>query len=154
MVSHWSLSGHDSPQVFRTLLSILANLYYAVAWMVSTCPLHFKSSSPFTNLLGNVPRAPNTIGITVTFVLVFNWNHFEMRFLNLRINFFFFKFGRNVVKEETTQKKKKKKTTKMRKKKAAINKKLILRLRNLISKWFQLKTSKKNSVRTRLWKNK
>ena len=38
------------------------------------------------------------------------------------------KFGRNVVKEETTQK-----TTKMRKKR------LILRLRSLISKWFQLK---------------
>ena len=39
--------------------------------------------------------------------LSFNWNHFEMRLLNLRINFYL----------------------------------LILRLRSLISKWFQLKTS-------------
>ena len=52
------------------------------------------------------------------FVPVFNWNHFEMRLFNLRINFYLLrtfcphlgrrrpevKFGRNVVKEETTQK--------------------------------------------------
>ena len=57
----------------------------------------------------------------MTLIVVFNWNHFEMRFLNLRINFLFIadfyshldcfflrrpevKFGRNIVKEETTQK--------------------------------------------------
>ena len=50
------------------------------------------------------------------------------------------KFGRNVVKEETTQKK----AYQDEDKKSAMNKKLILRLRNLISKWFQLKTSTKN----------
>ena len=37
--------------------------------MVSTCPLLFKSSNPFTNPLGIVPSAPTTIVITVTFML-------------------------------------------------------------------------------------
>ena len=35
--------------------------------MVSTFPLISKSSSPFSNILGIVPSAPTTIGITVTF---------------------------------------------------------------------------------------
>ena len=36
MVFHWSLRDSKSPQVSRTLLSILAVLNYAVVWMVST----------------------------------------------------------------------------------------------------------------------
>ena len=36
MVSHWSLSYSKSPQVFGTLLSILADLNNEVVWMVST----------------------------------------------------------------------------------------------------------------------
>ena len=48
----------------RTLLSILNN---TVVWMGS-CPLISKSSIPFTNPWGIVPRAPTTIGITVTFM--------------------------------------------------------------------------------------
>ena len=40
-----------SPKVSRTLLSILAYLNYAVVWIVSNCPLIFKSSSPFINPL-------------------------------------------------------------------------------------------------------
>ena len=60
MVFHWSLSVSKSPQVFRTLLSILADLSNAVVWMASTCPLISMSSSPFTN--------PINIGITVTFI--------------------------------------------------------------------------------------
>ena len=36
--------------------------------MVSTRPLISKSSSPCTNLLVTVPRAPITIGITITFM--------------------------------------------------------------------------------------
>ena len=43
---HWSLSDSMSPEVSRTLLSILAVLNNAVAWMVSTRPLTSKSSSP------------------------------------------------------------------------------------------------------------
>ena len=67
MVSRWSLSDNKSSQVFKTLLSILANLNYAVVWMVSTHPLIPKYSSPCTNPFVTEPRAPITIGIIVTF---------------------------------------------------------------------------------------
>ena len=43
MVFHWSLSDSKSPQVSRTLLSILAVLNNAVVWMVSTRPPTSKS---------------------------------------------------------------------------------------------------------------
>ena len=80
MVFHWSLSDSKSPQVSRTLLSILAEspqvsrtllsilavLNNAVVWMVSTRPPTSKSSSPFSNPLVTVPNAPITIGIIVT----------------------------------------------------------------------------------------
>ena len=66
MVFHWSLSDSKSPQVSRTLLSILAVLINAVVWMVSTRPPTSKSSSPFSNPLVTVPNAPITIGIIVT----------------------------------------------------------------------------------------
>ena len=65
MVFHWS--DNKFPQVSRTLLSILADLSNVV-WTVSTQLLVSKSSSPFTNPLVIVPRAPITIGITVTFM--------------------------------------------------------------------------------------
>ena len=52
MVFQWSLSDRKTPKVSRTFLSILADLNNAVAWMVSTCPLIFKSYSPFTKSLG------------------------------------------------------------------------------------------------------
>ena len=50
------------------LSSILADLNNAVVWMVSACPIIFKSSSPFSNPLGIVPSTPITISITVTFM--------------------------------------------------------------------------------------
>ena len=68
MVFHWSLSHSKSPQVSRTLLSILADLNNAVVWMVSTRPLISKSFSSCTNPLVTVPRALITIGIIVTFM--------------------------------------------------------------------------------------
>ena len=68
MVFHWSLCDSKSPHVSRTLLSILANLNNAVVWTVSTRPVISKSSSPCTNPLVTVPRAPITIGIIVTFM--------------------------------------------------------------------------------------
>ena len=68
MVFHWSLSDSKSPQVYRTLLSILDDLNNAVVWMVSTHPLISKSSSPCTNPLVIVPRVPITIDIIVTFM--------------------------------------------------------------------------------------
>ena len=68
MVFHWRLSDSKSPQVSRTLLSILAVFSNAVVWMVSTQPPTSKSSRPFNNPLVTVPKAPITIGIIVTFM--------------------------------------------------------------------------------------
>ena len=68
MVSHWSLSDSKSPQVFRTLLSILAVLSNAVIWIVSTRPPTSYASRPFNNPLIIVPKAPITIGTIVTFM--------------------------------------------------------------------------------------
>ena len=64
---HWSLS-NKSPQVFRTLLSILADLSNAEFWTVYSRVVIFKSSSPCTNHLMTELRAPITIGIIVTFM--------------------------------------------------------------------------------------
>ena len=66
MVFPWSLSDSKSPQVSRTLLSILDVLNNVVVWMVFTRPPTSKSSSPFSNPLVTVPNAPITIGIIVT----------------------------------------------------------------------------------------
>ena len=66
MVFHWSLSDSMSPQVSRTLFSILAVLNNEVVWIVSTRPLTSKSSSPFSNPLVTVPNAPITVSIIVT----------------------------------------------------------------------------------------
>ena len=68
MVFHKSLRDSKSLQVSITLLCILADLNNAVVWMTSTRPLISKSSCHCTNLLLTVPRAPITIGITVTFM--------------------------------------------------------------------------------------
>ena len=68
MVFYWSLRDSKSPQVSRTLLSILAVLNNAVVWMVSTHPQTSKSSSPFNNPLVSVPNAPITIGIIAAFM--------------------------------------------------------------------------------------
>ena len=65
MVFHWTQSDSKSPQVSRTLLSILAVRNNVVVWIVSTRPLISKSSSPFCNPLVTVPNAPITIGIIV-----------------------------------------------------------------------------------------
>ena len=67
MVFYWSLRDSKSPEVSRTLLSILADLDNAEVWMFSTSLLISKSSTLYPNPLMNVPSAPITIGITVTF---------------------------------------------------------------------------------------
>ena len=66
MVLHLSLSDSKSPQVSRTLLSILAIFNNVVVWMVSTCLPTSKFSSHFSNPLVVVPNAPITISIIVT----------------------------------------------------------------------------------------
>ena len=68
MLSHWSLSDNKSPQVSKTLLSILADHKNAVVWMVSTHPLISKSSSLYTNPFVTVPRASIIIDIIATFM--------------------------------------------------------------------------------------
>ena len=66
IVFHCSLSDSKSPQVSRTLFSILAVLNNAVVWVVSTRSLTSKSSSAFNNPLVTVPKAPITNGKIVT----------------------------------------------------------------------------------------
>ena len=68
MVFLWSLSDSKSPQVNRTLLSILAVFKNAVIWMVSTRPPTSKSSRPFNNPLAPIPKAPIIIGTILTFM--------------------------------------------------------------------------------------
>ena len=87
MVFHWSLSDNKTPQVSRTLLSILANLNNAVVWMVSTRHLISKSSSPITNPLVTVTSAPITIGINVTFM--FNCFFSSQARLGTYLSFYF-----------------------------------------------------------------
>ena len=65
---NWSLSDSKSPQVFRTLLRILAVLGNAVVWIVSTRPPISKSTRPFNNPFVIVPNAPITIGTIATFM--------------------------------------------------------------------------------------
>ena len=67
MIYHWSLSDSKSPQVSRTLLSILVDVIDTLVWMVSAHSLISKSSTPRTNLSVTVSRAPVTICIIVTF---------------------------------------------------------------------------------------
>ena len=66
----WSMSDCKSPQVFRTFLSILADINNAVILMVSTGPFISKSSRLFINHLVTASRAPIIIGINVTFMFL------------------------------------------------------------------------------------
>ena len=49
MVFHWSLSESKSPQVSRTILSILSDRNNELVWMVSTRPVLSNFSSLYTN---------------------------------------------------------------------------------------------------------
>ena len=66
-VSQWYFSEvWVTASLFRTLLSILADLNNAVVRMVPILPPISNSSSPFSNSLKIVPSESATIGITVT----------------------------------------------------------------------------------------
>ena len=73
MVFHWSLSDSKSPQVSRTLLSILANLSNSVVWLISTRPLISDFYSHLTKPLGIIPSALITLSIndSLTFHVFF-----------------------------------------------------------------------------------
>ena len=77
MVFHLSLSDSKSPQVSRTLLSILAVLNNVVVWIVSTRPPTSKTSSPFSNSSVTVPNSPTTIVIIVTSMFLSFFNSLE-----------------------------------------------------------------------------
>ena len=96
MVLHWILSDNKSPQLSRTLLSILAEI-----WMVSTCPLISKSSIPFTNPLGGiVPIVPIPISIIVTFIFhSFCLVHWQCLNTNLSFHFLLFSLGGPLVRQ-------------------------------------------------------
>ena len=89
MVFNWSLGDSKSPQVSRTFLSILVVLNNAVVWMVSARP---PTSSPFNNPLVNVPKAPITIGIVITFMLHSFFFQFPSKVQVLILLFTFFQF--------------------------------------------------------------
>ena len=68
MVFQWSLIDHKSPQATRSLLSILTNSSGVVVCMVLILSLISTSSSIFFRFLKIFPKAPTTIGITLTFM--------------------------------------------------------------------------------------
>ena len=70
MVFHLCLSDSKFPQVSRTLLGILVDLYNALVWIVSIRPPISNSSISLSKPLVTVPNASITIGITTT--LTFN----------------------------------------------------------------------------------
>ena len=94
IVFHWSLSDSKSPQVSRTLLSILTVFNNAVVLIVPTRPPTTNSSSPFNNALVTMPNALITIGIIgmiVTFMFHSFFNsHSKLKVLILLFTFFQF----------------------------------------------------------------
>ena len=86
-----SWSDNKSPQGYRTILSIQADLSNAVAWMVSTCSLIFMFYSPFTKTLGIVPSQTIISVITVTFMF-HSYFKFPSKVLILITLFAFFQF--------------------------------------------------------------
>ena len=96
-----NISDNKSSQVSRTLLSILADLSNTVVWIISIRPLFSKSSSPCTNPLVAIQRAPTTIGITVSF-MNHSFFNFLARFRYLSFFSLSFKFTLGSVRTEKT----------------------------------------------------
>ena len=66
---HWSLCGSKFLQVFRTFLSIVADLNNAVDWIVLAPPPISNSFNPLAKSLGTVPSTPITIGINTIIII-------------------------------------------------------------------------------------
>ena len=91
MVFHWNLSDTKSPQVSRTLLSILAVLSNGDIWIASTRPPTSKSSKPFNNPLIIVLKAPITIGTIVSFMFHSFFNSLaRLKYLSFFSHYFSF----------------------------------------------------------------
>ena len=80
-----------SPQVSRTILSILGVFNNAAVWIVSTPQPTSKSSRPFKNPLVTVLKAPITIGIIVNFMFHSFWGFFQFS-SKIEVLFFLFTF--------------------------------------------------------------
>ena len=110
MVSYWSLNDNMSPQVSRTLISILADPNKVVDWIVSTCPL-ISISCLFINHLRIISNAPIIVGIIVTFMfhssrdlsffsLSFNltlWSAMTAKSIIGKVHFFFFLLSLSLI---------------------------------------------------------
>ena len=91
MVFHWSLSDSKSPQVSRTVLSILAVLSNAVIWIVSTRPPNSNSSRTLNNPFVIFLKPPITIGTIVTFMFHSFFNSLaRLRYLSFFVHSFCF----------------------------------------------------------------
>ena len=88
MAFNWNLSDSKSPQIFRNVLFILADLNNVIVWMVSNHPLISTSSSLFNNLSVIAPRSPITTGTIVTFMFQFFFQFPKVEVLILLFIFF------------------------------------------------------------------
>ena len=102
---HWILSNNKFAQVSRTLLSIQTDLK---VWMLLIRISISNSSSPLFKPLETVPRAPITIGITVTLIIYIFLSskaiYFSLLFLRysfLGISAFFYLLKSNKRKKES-----------------------------------------------------
>ena len=82
-----SLRDTKSPQVSRTLLSILAVFNNAFIWVVSICLPTSKYSSPFNNPLVTVPKAPIAIGRIVIFMFHYYYYYYSFGFIDKKLIF-------------------------------------------------------------------
>ena len=80
---NWGISERKSPQVSRTLLSILGYFNSAVVWMVSILLLITSSPSLFSKFLEIVARTPTLIRIIVNFIFLSFFFNFLTRFVYL-----------------------------------------------------------------------
>ena len=90
VVFHWSLNDSKSPQVSRTILSILADLNCVVVCIVLIVTLISNSSNYLSIPVGTVPSASIIIGITV--ILMFHSFYFSNKvqvFISLFLLFHF-----------------------------------------------------------------
>ena len=79
MVFHRSLSDSKSPQVSRTLLSILAVLDSAVVWIIFTRPPTSKSTSLLYSLLVTI-----IIIIIIISSIIFFYHHYDHKRENVK----------------------------------------------------------------------
>ena len=80
MIFNWSLRDSKSPQVSRTLLSILADLNHAVVSMIAARLLISVFSSPLTTPLGTISSAPiiTRNPIIIIIIIIYSFGVFDI----------------------------------------------------------------------------